>query len=317
MMFNRIPLWTGVACTAISLSMPANAADVKQTLMNSSVESPSLGYVVRTLDPDSGALELRAMLGVPGSARFSGAIALPEGTTSAEVAPGQKWVLAIRSNEAVSFQPDTNTATSIARIGTPSAWAFSPSGGRVALFYPDRGNLVLMSGLPGSPKLDSTLRIAQADSFAISDNGAFVYSVGNRILTSDGGMVYQASGPMAFEAGRDLLVVYDGDNSALMEVAATGGSNRQIAGGVDAPDQLLASADRIYAANAATGIVALIEYADGSLSKQSVKVTRLAQSAITGTVLVSFDTNDPAWLVNAQGISFVPAIVPSQQQGIQ
>ena len=39
-------------------------------------------------------------------------------------------------------------------------------------------------------------------------------------LTADGGLVYQAGGPMAFEAGRDLLVVYDGDKSALMEVAA-------------------------------------------------------------------------------------------------
>ena len=316
MMCCRIPVWMGLASAAISLSTLASAADVKQTLMSSTVDSPSIGYVVRTPDAASGVLELRAMLGVPGSARFSDPIALPDGTTAAEVAPGQKWVLAIRSNEAVSFVPETSAATSIARIGTPSAWAFSPSGARVALFYPDRGNVVLLSGLPGSPKLDSTLRIAQADEFAISDNGVFVYTIGNRILKSDGGLVYQASGPMAFEAGRDLLVVYDSDSAALMEVAATDGSKRQIAGGMDAPDQLLASADRIYAANTATGTVALIEYADGSLARQNVKVSRLSQSAITGTVLVSFDTNDPAWLVNAQGISFVPAIV-SQQQGIQ
>ena len=313
---SKITHWIGGACAAVVLSMPVTAADVKQSLTTSSVDSPSIGYVVRTVDPDSGVLELRAMLGVPGSARFSDAIALPDGTTAAEVASGQKWVLAIRANEAVAFQPDANVTTSIARLGTPTAWAFSPSGSRAALFYPDRGNVVLWSGLPGTPKLESTLRIAQMDSFAISDNGAFGYSAGGRILDSGGGLVYTTGGTMAFEAGRDLIVLYDDANSTLVEVPVTGGSNRIIASGFDAPDQLLAGADRIYTANFAAGKVSLVEYADGSLSRQDVKVSRLSQSAIRGTVLVSFDTNDPAWLVSSQGLSFVPAIV-SQQQGVQ
>ena len=316
MMRSRIPSYVGSVCTAVLLSMPASAADVKQTLSSSSVDAPAIGYVVRTPDSSTGVPELRAMLGIPGAARFSDPIALPEGTTAADVAPNHGWVLAIRGTEALAFQPISNTATSIARLGTPSAWAFSPSGTRVALFYADRGNVVVMSGLPGTPKLESTLRFAQLDSFAIGDNGAFVYAAGDRIMNSDGGLVYQASGPMAFEPGRDVLVVYDGANSNLVETAVAGASSRIIAGSVDAMDRLFAGSDRVYAGNSTAGTLSSIDYSSGLIVTQNVAVSRISPSSIQGTVLVSAEADGPAWLVNAQGVSFVPAVV-SQQQGIQ
>ena len=319
-MMCRFPLWIAGVCAAALLSLPGIAADVKQTVSASNVDSPSLGYVIRTADADSGALEVRAMLGTPGAARFSDPIALPAGAVAAEVAAGHKWVLVIRSNEAVAFQPAINVATSIARIGAPASWAFSPSGTQVALYYPERGSVLLMSGLPSTPTLGRTLAIAQLDSFAVSDSGSFVYSTGGRILNSDGGLIYQTAGPMAFEAGRELLILFDGANSSLVEAKVAGASTRTIASGLDTPDQLLAGADKAYAANSAAGTISVIDYADGSVVTRTAKITHLSQSALSGTVLVSFDTNDPAWLVNAQGLSFVPAIVPApspSQQGIQ
>ncbi len=296
-------------CAAFLLTMAvAVAADVKQTVAPGNVESPSLGYVTRT-PAETGTLELRAMLGVPGAARFSEAMGLPEGTVSAEPAPGQGWVLAVRANEVLAFVPATGAAASIARIGKPASWAFSPSGERVALFYPDRGNVVLMSGLPGSPKLEQTVRVAQVDSFALSDNGVLAYAVGDQVLNSDGGLIYRASGQLAFEPRTDLLVLFDAASSQLMEVAAVGASSRVLATGITAVDQLLASASAVYVGDVAGGTVLVVAFSDGSITTWNVSVSKFVSTSIPGTVLVSFDTDQPAWLVNAQGVSFVPALL--------
>lgn len=311
---SRTLVCWGSACTAVLLSMPVHAADVKQASTATggavnSVDSPAFGYVVRGDTP-----ELRAMLGVPGSARFSDPIALPEGTIRAEVAPGHRWVLAIRSKDAVVYLPDSSAVLPVAVNGVPAAWAFSPSGSRFALFSADRGEVALISGMPNSPKVESTLKIAQMDSFVLADTGAFVYASGNRILNSDGGLIYEAAGPMAFEPGSDRIVVFDAATSSLVEVSVGTGSTRVIAPAVAAPDRLFAGSDRLYAGDSVAGTVSLIEYADGSLVTQSVPVSRIAPSAIGGTMVVSFDSDGPAWLVNSQGVSFVPAIV---KQGVQ
>lgn len=306
---------TFVYWAAALLTLPLLAADVKQSSSSTgapptnSVDSPAMGYVVRGETP-----ELRAMLGVPGSARFSEAIALPDGTVSAEVAPGHRWVLAIRTQDVVSFLPDSASMISLGASGVPAAWAFSPTGSRVALSYPDQGLVMLVSGLPGTPKVESTLPIAQMDSFAVADSGAFVYALGNRILNSEGGLIYDGSGLMAFEPGRDAVVLFDGSNGNLVEVEIGSGSTRVIVAAIAAPDRLFAGSDRVYAGDSVAGTVSLIEYADGSVVTQNVPVKKIAPSGMAGTVMVGFDSDGPAWLVNSQGVSFVPAIVKQSVQ---
>ena len=75
----RILFLLRVVCTVALLSIPVSAADVKQqaAALSNLVDLPSIGYVVRAEIP-----ELRAMLGVPGAARFSEPIPLPDGTVS-------------------------------------------------------------------------------------------------------------------------------------------------------------------------------------------------------------------------------------------
>jgi hypothetical protein len=295
---------THIFLTSLLLAGSLFAAD------NSSIDSPMMGYVVRPEVP-----ELRAMLGIAGSARFSDALPLPDGTVSAEVAPGHAWVLIIRADGASAYTPASQAIAALPG-GVPSAWAFSPSGTRLALSYSDRGEVVLLSGLPSNPKIESSLKIAAFDSFAASDNGALVYAMGNQVFTSDGKLLYgsDALGPMAFEATRDAVVLFDAANSSLVEVSATDASSRVIATGLGAQDSLFAGTDRIYAGNSAAGTVSFIEYADGSVTQQSVTVSRIGPSAAAGTMLVSFDSDGPAWLVNTQGISFVPAIVKQAVQ---
>jgi hypothetical protein len=196
--------------------------------------------------------------------------------------------------------------------GVPGAWVFSPGGSRMALSYPDRGEVVLMSGLPSTPKVESTVKLAAFDALALSDNGSLVYTTGNQLFTGDGQFLYGSDslGLVAFEATRDSIVLFDAASSSLVEVGVSSMSNRVIAAGMtSAPDSLFAGVDRIYAGNSSAGNVSLVEYADGSTVLQSITTSaRIVPSAVAGTMLASFDSNGPAWLVNTQGISFVPAI---------
>ena len=278
------------------------AAAALSSAMAADVTAPSMGYVV---SPDG--LELRAMLGVPGAARFSAPIALPEGTVAAEVAPGHAWVLAKRSNGLVAFQPADGTVYELA-AALPASWAFSPMGARMALWYPDRGEVVLLNGLPENAKIVRTVKLAEApDSLALSDAGAFVFTAGNRILDSGGGLIFEGASSVAFETGGDLLVASNG--SSVVEINIGDGGKRLVTEGLDGVDRLFADGKLVYAGNSAAGLVSLIGLADRSVTSRNVAVSRIIPSAMQGTVLVSYDMDGPAWLVNGQGVSFVPAVV--------
>jgi hypothetical protein len=51
-----------------------------------------------------------------------------------------------------------------------------------------------------------------------------------------------------------------------------------------------------------------VNLADGSIASENVRVTKIVPSAVAGTMMVSSEAAEPAWLVNALGVSFVPAI---------
>jgi hypothetical protein len=312
-------------CTIRLFLAGATMAALTLAADSSSVNSPVMGYVVRPLlvEVKGGAPrtpELRAMLGVPGAARFSDPLQLPSGTVSLEMAPGLGWMLLIRAGGLAVYQPGTQTETplpsGLPASVLPKSWAFSPTGSRLALFYPDLAEVVLLSGLPASPVLESTVKVALFDSFAAGDNGGFIYTSANQVFTGGGQLLYQSQGslgPVAYEAGRDAIALFDGSNSSLEEVVLAGAVARVISTGIPACDQLFAAADKIYLTAASSGTVSIVDYADGSIISLKVAASaRLIPSAVAGTMLVSFEAREPAWLVNAQGVSFVPAAIAAQ-----
>jgi len=300
-----------------ALSLSAVAADVKlatqqsaSSVPTSTVGSPSMGYVVGPR-----ALELRAILGVPGAARFSDPMPLPPATRSAEMAPGQAWALLIRASDAAAYLPASQVAQPLPG-GVPTAWAFSPTGTRLALWNRALGQMTLVSGLPGAPRLESTLQIPQPDAFAIGDTGSLVYVTGGQIYTGSGQSLYQSLqlGPVAFEATRDAIVLFDGSNSSLLEIDLSNPSPRLIAAGFGTPDHLFAASDQIFAGSSSGASVWTIDYATGLIAARNVSVSRIVPCGIPGTMLVSYTSLGPAWLVNAQGVSFVPsALTPADQ----
>src|SRR5262245_7262972 len=84
-----------------------------------------LGYVVQSTP-----LEVRAVLGVPGSSRFSEPLVLPESTIGVRMAPGHEWALVMREGlPPLAWQPETDQRAQLDLIdGTPDQIAFSPSG---------------------------------------------------------------------------------------------------------------------------------------------------------------------------------------------
>jgi hypothetical protein len=102
-------------------------------------------------------------------------------------------------------------------------------------------------------------------------------------------------------------VLFDGASASLVGVALVNPTPRVIAAGVGTCDRLFATSETIYAGDSVAGTLTTVNYANGSVATQNVRVSRIVPSRLPGTVAVSFDASEPAWLVNAQGVSFVPA----------
>jgi hypothetical protein len=292
--------------------------DVKPAVQKASavnsVDAPSLGYAVSPAGP-----QLRVILGVPGSARFSDPIPLPDTALAVDLPPGQRWALVTTDADLLVFNPATGQATPLAS-GVPDSYAFSPSGKRLGIYLKTAGKIAIYKGLPDSPILESTTEIGSFDSLAVGDAAGFVYSSAGRVYFNPGNdadqFLYESAslGPVVFESGASAIVLFDGANASLVEVAVSGGSTRIVATGFGAPDRLFAWTDRVAAGSSSQGTLWMIDSATGTIAMpQSVPVSRIVPTQLAGTFLLSFDDGQPAWLSGPEGVSFVPAMQPSVQ----
>lgn len=272
---------------------------------DSRVDSPVIGYWTR-----SDGTELRAMLGVPGAARLSDPIALPDGTVHADPATGAGWVLVTRAGECLALDPATGVAASIASIA-PDAWTYSPSGTRLALYEAPRGRVTTYSGLPGAPKIETTVVAGTFDSWAISDSGDLALARSGVIVDGSGNQRYQSAqlGPLAFEAGSGALLVFDSASGSLIEIGpGNGAPQRVVASGFGTPSTLYGSDRVAYAGDSGAGQLWTVDLGSGSITNWNVPVSRIAASRIAGAVFVSLRGDGPVWMVGPQGITFVPAL---------
>lgn len=154
-------IYLGLVLTALSGSMAAqvitpaagpraekgarSAGEGEQEWMH--LESPALGYWVR-------GKQVRMMLGVPGAAHLSEAIAPPRAVARVEAAPGHGWVLALTKAEALAWRPETGESWPLAAVvGLADLTAISPTGGEAAFWFADEARLVVYEGLPAEPRV--------------------------------------------------------------------------------------------------------------------------------------------------------------------
>lgn len=94
--------------------------------------------------------ELRALWGVPGAARWSDPIALPDGVGDLAIAPGQAWAIA-RSGEGLVAIGLDGFAAGAARViegaaGDADVIAFSPSGSAAVAYSRRTGRVQVIAG---------------------------------------------------------------------------------------------------------------------------------------------------------------------------
>src|SRR5690349_21098504 len=77
-----------------TLAVEGRSEGPRSASSDNMVSAPVLGYVYQ-----SSSLELRAILGVPGSAVFSDRLPLPESVTHVHVAPSQTYMLVERRDD--------------------------------------------------------------------------------------------------------------------------------------------------------------------------------------------------------------------------
>lgn len=301
-----ITLASRSAAVVVSLSLGLSTGLMAQVQTGEQqVDSPVLGYWI------GAGPQLRAMLGIPGAARLSDPLPVPDGTTAVDMASGGAWVLVQRATDCLALNPALNQMAAIANFA-PASWAYSPSGTWLALYDAGSGQIRTYSGLPAAPKPEASLAAPAFDQLAISDAGAVVFAAGGSLTDKSGALLYQSNaplGPIAFAVARQQLYAFDAASGGLMELS---NAPRVVAAGFGKPDALYVS-DRAYAGDSASGVLWAVDLASGSATAITVPVSRITGARLGGAVFVSLRGDSPVWLLNGSNLSFVPALAGGGQ----
>ena len=293
--------------------LPLSAADTKD---KQRADTPVIGYAFA-----EASRELRAILGVPGSSRWSDALPLPEGVTHLRVANGHRWALAISANEtAVLFLDslndtlnDTLKSSRLDTAGSMDDAIFSPNGGAVAI---RRGAMVtVFTGMPDTPTKSGEFESNDLAGTALSDTG-------EAVAIREGRIVKAATGELVQACPGDCRVAYFPNSSdlAIFEsgrlTELRGGESRVIAEGLQITEiqQLGAGSSRIGLASKEKLLV--VERASGAIAaEENLSGTdRMEAMRLPGTWLLSAAEESAAWLYSNEGVRFVPAAARSKEQ---
>ncbi|BDC52826.1 hypothetical protein F183_A51410 [Bryobacterales bacterium F-183] len=287
---NCLPLvWIASACALV-------AADQK-------AESPVMAY---RYTAETG--EVRALLGVPGAARWSDPISglLPEGTTAVRIAPGHRWALISKGTEESGILLlDTGVYKALSRpIADLDRAIFSPSARSMAVLVD--GTATVFTGLPESVTEARQESIGDGV-YALSDSGVSALVRDSRVTrgTDDAGPCIDCI--FSFGANSDVLVIFSKATGDLVEFTAEG---RTIAGGID-------TAERLAVTNAGVLLLTregmrLYDRQTGTLLGEqplaavSQKIELLRQR---GDVVFATERGGASWMLSASGeVKAIPAV---------
>lgn len=288
----------------LALLRSSHAADTKD---QQRADAPVLGYAFAETSR-----ELRAILGVPGSSRWSEAIPLPDGVSALRIANGHRWALAVSGNETAVLNLDTLQSKRLEPAGSFDAAFFSPSGKAVAI---RRGSAVAVyTGMPDAPAKSNEFQ--SDDLAALSDTGAAIAIREGRIVNAaTGEVVYacvacraayfpEANALAVFEAGGRLVELRDGEASVI----AQGLQMEELKWFQAGSSRIgLAGKDKLLVVERASGAIAAEEALTGT--------DRMEAMRLPGCWLLSAASEETAaWLYSNEGVRFVPAAAAARSK---
>jgi DNA-binding beta-propeller fold protein YncE len=318
-------------------SAPAGtAAPAADRNASQQMQSPVLGFVY------AAGGEVRTIQGIPGASTLSDPLALPDGVTSIEFAPGQQFAVFEQTNGAsigvITFS-SVGTGPLIpipGGISQPDIISFSPNGTAVALYSASEGRLQVIGGLPNQPQLNREMSSSELPGavrlLALADDGVTLLEG-----TADSAVYLLAgSGPQLLESVSDLggmvftpksndALIFDRDGSTLSLLQGVSGvrSSRQLASGLaglEGTIGLQTDGSRAIVTSANTNHLWQIDLQ--SLQVQDVQLptepAMLQPLRVSGQYLLSWQSGRPAWILDTSqekgAVYFVPALVQPPQR---
>jgi hypothetical protein len=287
---------------------------------------PVAGYVVAP----SGR-QVRAVLGVPGSFRFSDPIALPPGVTKVHLAPAQDFAVVEREGAGLGILPlDSDSGTVIAVEGAAAAdWvAFSPSARSAILYSSSTNRFQVWSGLPDAPRvsidLDAAALPEQPLLGAIGDDGALAVIASRQsvfLLPRGAPPQLLLSIPEVASLAvlrNGALVVADRQTGSIhvLRNPAAATASQVLVSGLTGLESLYPSADgnAVYAARPAANMVSLVDLSSGGVLDFETAASPVSFFPMRNrdTFLISALPQQPGWVFYREGggarVVFVPAL---------
>jgi hypothetical protein len=289
------------------------------------LSGPVLGYIAQTTP-----VELRAIVGVAGSAVLSDPLFLPKNASRLYLAPDQSYALVAFSNGDPQILPlgssKAPTATVAGALQDADFVVFSPRGRSAILYSSKLLRLQVISGLPIAPLISQDVNtsafLEQPLSAAISDDSASV------LLTSSQSVYHLVSGGLA----RQFLGVNGGaaltffPNSAQAAIADRGagavylwrgdaGSATQLIGGLVGVGEMRPSSDGqgLWLACPAGNNIWWLSAKTADLRSFDVPISpsKLDGLPSADMFLISDEPGLPAWILFQQGSEARSAFIPA------
>jgi hypothetical protein len=279
---------------------------------------------------------LRPIVGVPGSSWLGASVVTAGAYDSAAYSSVSGVALLTDGHGNLSlFTPGTSSAQILAQ-GAPSDAhiVFSPNGQLAAVFAPNSGSALLVTGLPGQPGVSPFTSTSAIAAMAISNDGSLLIaspgSAGVAVtkVSPTGARATVATlagfGGMTFLPGSDDFLLADSVQNTL--VLVHNGTTQTLAthaNGLNQPLAVATSADGQWAvtANSADGVLVRVNLSGVAAPTRALcacapsELTPLAGNAV---FQLTESSNSPSWIVDAArampSVFFIPP-TPSSTTG--
>jgi len=336
----RTPIFLLLVCLILTVlnlgcgggGLPASS-QLAQTAQSTaqSMQSPMLGFV-----STNNGNEVRAILGVPGASVLSNPLAIPPGVTNLYFAPGQKYAIVAESPGSpvgvLTFPTSTpGPVVEISgAISQPDIVSFSPSGAAAALYSSSQGTIEVVSGLPSTPHLAFSISSTDLPNaiglIALADDGTTLLggtanSSVYRLVAGSAPLMVDTVGDLegvAFVPQSQNALIFDRNNSSLSLLQNVNGSasaSSLVGGltGLGGKITLQVAAGLAMVTGTSSNQLWQINLQNSHVQSQQLPATATTLQPLrtSGKYLVSWQSGQPAWIVDTSGqagaVFFVPA----------